>query len=106
MISAPYRDDIEAMAEPASEDIEALILVVRVITASIDALFSLGSMYRLYRPVQRSHEDHHIAEYTSNAICEAKLLASMNISGIGDIAIRDIIDIFLIPYFCIYVGHI
>ena|GEM_PF-7125034 len=27
MISAPYRDDIEAMAEPASEDIEALILV-------------------------------------------------------------------------------
>jgi hypothetical protein len=32
------------MAEPASEDIEALILVVSVITASIDALFSLGSM--------------------------------------------------------------
>jgi len=43
VISAPYRDDIKAMAEPASEDIEALILVVSVITASIDALFSLGS---------------------------------------------------------------
>jgi len=43
VISAPYREDIAAMTKPTSEDIGALILVASVITANIDALFSLRS---------------------------------------------------------------